>query len=79
MPAFVTACAERNEILFGIFAQPAAGAEVVDLKPARTAPFFEQLGASQHCPDDTAGFAISNGAAQSKLLSKKSRRTRLPR
>ena len=52
---------------------------MVDLKPARTAPFFEQLGASEHCSDDTAGFAISNGAAEPKLLSKKSSATRLHR
>jgi hypothetical protein len=71
MSCSVTARAERNEILFGIFVQPAEGAEVVDLKPARTAPFFEQLDASEHCSDDAAGFAISNGAAEPKLLSKK--------
>ena len=71
MPSSVTARAERNEILFNIISQPAAGAEVVDLKPARTAPFFEQLGANEHCSDDTAGFAISNGAAEPKLRSKK--------
>ena len=32
MSSSVTACAERNEILFDIISQPAARAEVVDLK-----------------------------------------------
>jgi hypothetical protein len=33
----VTAGAERNEILFGVISQPAARAEVVDLKILRCA------------------------------------------
>jgi hypothetical protein len=37
MPAFVTACAERDEIFFSIIPQPTAGADVVDLKILRRA------------------------------------------
>jgi 1,2-phenylacetyl-CoA epoxidase catalytic subunit len=39
----------------------------------------EQLGVSEHCSDDTAGCASSNGAAEPKLLSKKSCATKLHR
>jgi len=37
MPGSVTACAQRDEIFFGIVSQPAAGAEVVNLKILRCA------------------------------------------
>ena len=37
MSGSVTARAERNEILFGVVSQPAARADVVDLKIARCA------------------------------------------